>query len=147
MSVASAEKRIAHCESNETAIHRRERPQDTWSDGAWREAAADYHGKRGERPLVVDTDTQRFARLRRLLNGNVSLKRVWAELNQRNLSDAPQFTIEALVYELRTHGVAALKHPNSLRRLSDVSTAQLIQLRPKYLAITDHLLLTLGEQL
>src|SRR5438034_7055844 len=45
----------------------------------------------------------------------------------------------------------ALQHPNCLRRLDDVSTAQLrevlsrlIKLRPKYLVITDDLLLKLG---
>jgi hypothetical protein len=67
---------------------------------------------------------------------------------------APQATIEALVYELRTYGLAALGHTNCRGRLSDASTAQvrdviarLIRLRRKYLAITDDLLLKLGEQL
>jgi hypothetical protein len=60
-------------------------------------------------------------------------------------------TLEALVYEPRTHGLAALEHPNCLRRLDDVSTTQLrevlarlIKLRPGHPAITDDLLLKLG---
>jgi hypothetical protein len=69
----------------------------------------------------------------------------------RGLPGAPSATVEALVYELRTRGLAALTHPNCLRRLDDVSTAQLrevisrlIRLRPKYPSITDDLLLKLG---
>lgn len=80
-----------------------------------------------------------------------SLGRSSAELNRRRHLDAPQATIEALLHELRMHGLAALSHPNCLRRLDDVSTAQLremlarlIKLRPKYPTITDDLLLKLG---
>jgi len=93
-------------------------------------------------------------RARRLLDNSISLERAWAELHRRRHVDVPRATVEALVYELRTHGLAALKRPNCLRRLSDVSTAQLrdliamlIRLRPKYPTITDDLLLKLGEQL
>jgi hypothetical protein len=75
-------------------------------------------------------------------------------LNDPRGRPAPQATIDALVYELRTHGLIALEHPNCMRRLSDVSTAQLceviaslIRLRPKCSSITDDLLLKLGEQL
>ena len=89
--------------------------------------------------------------LHALLDRSVSLERAWAELNWLRRVDVPRATVEALVYELRTHGLAALSHPNCLRRLEDVSTAQLhevlarlIKLRPKYLAITDDLLLKLG---
>jgi hypothetical protein len=90
-------------------------------------------------------------RVRRLLDSSVSLERCWAELNQRCRDGAPQSTVEALVYEQRTHGLTALQHPNCLRRLDDVSatqvrevTARLIRLQPKYPAITDDLLLKLG---
>lgn len=90
-------------------------------------------------------------RARRLLDDRVSIERAWPVLNQGHRADAPQSTVEALVYELRTHGLAALNHPNCRRRLDDVSTAQLrevlarlIKLRPKYSIITDDLLLKLG---
>ena len=88
---------------------------------------------------------------RRILDHSISLERAWAELNQQRRDGTPQSTVEALVYELRTHGLTALQHPNCLRRLDHVSTAQLrevlgrlIKLRPKYPAITDDLLLKLG---
>jgi hypothetical protein len=95
-----------------------------------------------------------LARLHQLMPDDVLLDRAWTELNGRQRLEAPQATIEALVYEARTDGLAALEHPNCLGRLSDTSTAQLrdliarlIRLRPKYSAITDDLLLKLGEQL
>jgi hypothetical protein len=96
-------------------------------------------------------EPERLAQLRRLLNENVSLERAWAELNQQRRDGASQSAVEALVFELRTHGLTALQHPNCLRRLDDVSatqlrevTARLIRLRPKYPAISDDLLLKLG---
>jgi len=101
-----------------------------------------------------EPEPERLRQLRRLMADDVSLERAWFELNRRHDNEAPQVTIEALVYELRTHGLAALEPPNCRRRLADVSTAQLrdviarlLRLRPKYLAITDDLLLKLGEQL
>ena len=64
---------------------------------------------------------------------------------------APNSTVEALVFELRTDGIAALNDSSCLRRIDDVSTAQLrevfgrlIKLRPKYPFITDDLLLKIG---
>jgi hypothetical protein len=72
----------------------------------------------------------------------------------REQGGAAPTTVEALMYELRTYGLAAVAGPNCRRRLSDLSTAQLrevigrlIQLRPRCPAITDELLFTLGEQL
>jgi hypothetical protein len=56
-------------------------------------------------------------------------------------------TIEALMYELRTYGVEALKYPNCQRRLSELTDKQLadvierlMNLRSQYSAITDRLL-------
>ena len=77
-----------------------------------------------------------------------------AELNRRCRVDAPRATVEALLYELRTQGLAVLERPSCRRRLADVPSAQLrdviaalIRLRPQYSTITDDLLLKLGEQL
>ena len=68
--------------------------------------------------------------------------------------NGPQSTYDAVLYELRTYGLAHLANSNCQRRLADLSTFQmreliaaLIQLRPKYSSITDELLLKLGEQL
>jgi hypothetical protein len=124
MSAASAENRISRRGANEPAIDWREPAQDAWSDPAWREAAAHYQRKRGKRPLVVETGSQRLPHLRRLLDENVSLERAWSELNQRPRSDAPQTTVEALLFSLRD-GTAALGRPAALRRLSELSDAQL----------------------
>ncbi len=72
----------------------------------------------------------------------------------RRPKQAPQSTCDAALYEFRTYGIAQLKDPNCRRRLGDLSTLQvrdliaaLMRLQPKYPAITDDLLLTLGEQL
>jgi hypothetical protein len=63
-------------------------------------------------------------------------------------------TIEAIMWELRTHGLAQLKKPNCQRRLDALSPGQLreviarlIKLRPHYSKISDELLLQLGERL
>jgi hypothetical protein len=117
---------------------------------------ADAWKARNEKPHYIDASLWRQPPQDRyaLLDRSVSLERAWAELNQRHHIDAPQMTVEALVYELRTHGLAGFNRLNCLSWLSDVSTAQLreviarlIRLRSKYPTITDDLLLKLGEQL
>lgn len=72
-----------------------------------------------------------------------------------NAEHAAGTTVEALMLSLRERGEAALLKPDCLRRLADLSTAQvrgvigrLMGLRPRYpAAISDGLLLRLGEQL
>jgi hypothetical protein len=71
---------------------------------------------------------------------------------QREKYGAAASTVEAVMYELRTHGSAALAGPGCQRRLSELSAEQvrevivrLERLRPKYPAITDELLLALAE--
>jgi hypothetical protein len=67
---------------------------------------------------------------------------------------AASTTVEALMHELRTLGLAALAGSNCRRRLAEVNREQLHEiirrlmcLRPRYPAITDELLFQLGEQL
>lgn len=82
-----------------------------------------------------------------------SLERLWRELNDpHRFGRAAHSTVEAVMHELRTYGIAQLKKPNCQRRLSELSNAQvrkvierLERLRPKYPAITDELLLVLAE--
>jgi hypothetical protein len=100
MSVATADNRVSR--------------QDTFEEACRR---ADEKRRRQVEP-------ERLAQLRRLLDDNVSLERAWAELNQRHRSDAPQATVEALVFSLRD-GIAALGRPATLLRLSELSDAQL----------------------
>jgi hypothetical protein len=61
-------------------------------------------------------------------------------------------TVEAVMYELRTYGIAAIAGPNCRRRLSELNDAQLAEVierlakaRGKYSAITDALLAQLSE--
>jgi hypothetical protein len=78
-----------------------------------------------------------------------------AEIHSRWFSGrAAESTLEALMFSLRERGDAALTEPDSRRRLAQLSTAQvrsviarLIAARSRYPAITDQLLLLLGEQL
>src|SRR5262249_42423889 len=130
LTVTTAENRVSH---------QRRRGSDTFEEATRR---ADEKRRREAEP-------EQLGRLGRVLDDNVSLERALYELNRRN--GAPTASVEAMVHELRTHGLAALERPNCLRRLSDVSTAQLrevlarlIKLRPRNPAITDALLLKLG---
>jgi hypothetical protein len=66
------------------------------------------------------------------------------------LYGAPQSTCDAVLYELRTYGLARLQSPVTRRRLGDMSDAQLkyliaalIRLQPKYHNISDELILAL----
>jgi hypothetical protein len=68
--------------------------------------------------------------------------------------EAAKSTVEALMYVLRTFGLAALAGPNCRRRLGELTEGQLgevierlIAMRTRYPAITDELLFQLGEQL
>jgi hypothetical protein len=87
-----------------------------------------------------------------LLANDVSLDRAWRELNERNGRPAPQVTLDALLYELRTEGLAALENPSCRRRLADLSDGQLrdlmaalIRARTNCAAVTDELLVALDE--
>jgi hypothetical protein len=67
---------------------------------------------------------------------------------------AADSTVEAVMYELRTLGLAALAGPNCRRRVFELSPDQvrevierLDRIRANYPAITDDLILTLGELL
>jgi hypothetical protein len=100
----------------------------------------------------VEIQPERLARFRQLLGDNTSLDRVWRELNERGDRPAPQATFDALLYELRTLGLAAFKNPSCRRRLADLSDpllrellAALIRTRARYPAITDELLIALDE--
>ena len=94
-----------------------------WDDKNWKTAAREYHPARGNRTLIVELEPERLAQLRRLMADNISLDRTWAELNQRQRVDAPQATVEALMFSLRS-GVAALSTPDTQRRLSELDLEQ-----------------------
>jgi hypothetical protein len=118
----------------------------------WRQAAADYHHARGRRTLVVEIDPERLARLRLVMADDISLDRVWRELNDPGARPIPQITVSALLYQFRMDGLAAFEHPTCRRRLAELSTEQLrelmaalIRLRPNCAAVTDELLIALDR--
>ena len=110
--------------SDDTAIVNDAEADDAWAAPGWREAALDYHKHRGGRVSIASYAPEHLARLRRLLDDDVSLDRAWHELNDRP-SGAAASTVEALVFGLRD-GLAALpKNPERLRRLSELNAEQL----------------------
>jgi hypothetical protein len=102
----------------------REVAHAAWAAPGWREAALEYHKHRGSRASIVPYAPEHLARLRRLLDDNVSLDRAWHELNRRE-SAAAASTIEALMFGLRDGLVALSKSPDQLRRLSELNAEQM----------------------
>jgi hypothetical protein len=78
----------------------------------------------------------RLARLRKLMADDVLLDRAWCELNAR--SRAAQSTVEALMYSLR-NGVSALARPDVLRRLAELSDAQVREIATRVLKFKAHI--------
>src|SRR5262245_15204677 len=62
----------------------------------------------------------------RRLDDRVSLYQAWFEFDKRRSVGAAAFTVEALMFSLRK-GIDALNHPNTLRRLSQLSEQQLLE--------------------
>jgi hypothetical protein len=69
-------------------------------------------------------DAADLKRLRRLLDEDVSLERAWHELNEARKRLAPQVTVEALMFSLRSGG-AALASEEVRERLAHMSETQL----------------------
>jgi hypothetical protein len=130
----------------------KDQPGDYWSDPGWRNAARQYHAARGHRTLVNEIQPERLAQLRRLLRNDISLDRVWHELNERGDQPAPQVMLDAVLYQLCKDGIAALENPSCRHRLAKLSDTQLreliaalIRARTTYPAVADDLLLILDE--
>jgi hypothetical protein len=62
-------------------------------------------------------------RARRLLHDNVSIERAWAELNDPRNHPTPKATVEAIIHSVRERGLAALKEPANVERLSRCDVA------------------------
>jgi hypothetical protein len=62
-------------------------------------------------------------RFHRLMETDVSLESYWNEINRRG--DATRSTVEALVYQLRTHGVRVIGESSCQTRLDALSDAQI----------------------
>jgi hypothetical protein len=93
----------------------------------------------------------RLAELRRLLADDVSIDGALRVLSTKR-DGAAGSTVDALLHQLRTGGLAALKDPSCRARLTELSDAQLrdvlgrlIRIRGKFAAVTDDLIIALDE--
>jgi transposase len=68
----------------------------------------------------------RIERARALMDDDISLERVWHELNSTP-GRAASSTVGALMYSLRERGTAALREPATRRRLHELNDDQLVQ--------------------
>jgi hypothetical protein len=98
----------------------------TWGDESWKRAARSYHvARRGTRAVLsVQTEPDKLKRIRRLMAGDISLDRAYAELAGQAADGAARFTLEALAHQLRG-GVDALRNPTAQRRLDQLDESQL----------------------
>jgi hypothetical protein len=82
-----------------------------------------------ERKAGRQRESVNILRARRLLaDDNISLERAWHEFNDRRRYPTPQVTIEALMYCVRERGLAALKEPANIERVSRCDAAALAQI-------------------
>ncbi len=95
---------------------------DAWPAPGWREAALEYHKYRGDRVSIVPYAPENLARLRRLMDDNVSLDRAWHELNDRN-RPTPKATIDAVWWAICEHGMSALAEPRIADRIANFDEA------------------------
>jgi hypothetical protein len=99
----------------------RKAAQDAWS--GWQESAREYHEMRGNRPLIVELEAERLARLRRLMQPSISLEQAYREINDPQNRPTPRVVIETILLTVRERGLAALKAPANLERLSRCDAA------------------------
>src|SRR5262245_40998762 len=96
----------------------------------WERADRDRAG----RVLVVETDPADLQRLRILLDPNVTLDRAYAEIQAHyRRQGAALSTVEAVMWSLRTRGVAALREPDTRRRIAQLSEQQIIEVGDRLL--------------
>jgi hypothetical protein len=78
---------------------------------------------RAGRILIVEAAPEKLAQLRRLMGDDVSLNAAWHELNDPRNRPTPKATVDAAVFAVRERGLAALKKPTNLERLSRCDAA------------------------
>src|SRR4029450_5036098 len=76
---------------------------DALNAPSWKEAAKQYHRDRAGRPLIVEIEPEHLKRLRRLMDQATSLERAWDKISRKN-GGAPQATVEAFMFSLRSRG-------------------------------------------
>src|SRR5262249_47755564 len=69
----------------------------------------------------AEKPSEKTARLKRLMADDISIERAYEEMLRNR--PTPQVTVEAILYTVRERGVAALKEPANLERLSRCDAA------------------------
>jgi hypothetical protein len=105
--------------------------QDVLADPGWTESAREYHEDRAGRPAVVEIEPQQLARLRKLMAHNVSLDRLWHELNDPLSRPTPQVTIEAILSCVRERGIATLNEPKNIGHLRGCDVTALAEINQR----------------
>jgi hypothetical protein len=123
--------------SDDTAIVNDAEADDAWAAPSWREAALEYHKARDGHVSIAPYAPEEIARLRRLLDDNISFERAWSELSRPQRAAAS--TIEALMFSLRSRGAQALGEPEVLRRLSQLDYAQLREVAIRLQKLEPHI--------
>jgi hypothetical protein len=62
---------------------------------------------------------------------DISLERAWYELNDPRNRPTPQTVVEAILHCVRERGIAALKEPANLERLSRCDEAARVQINQR----------------
>jgi hypothetical protein len=117
--------------------------REAWNSPNWSEAAEKYHKDRpksapvtgrtfsetcrlADRKLAAERKAERrvedvdILRAHRIINDpSISLERAWYELNDPRNHPTPQATVDAIMYAVRARGLAALKEPATLMRLTE----------------------------
>jgi hypothetical protein len=101
----------------------RKAAEEAWSSPSWKRAAVEYRDARGDRPLIVELDPERLKRLRRLMQPRISLEQAYREINDPQNRPTPRVVIETILLTVRERGLAALKEPANLERLSRCDAA------------------------
>lgn len=68
---------------------------------------------------------ERLQQLRETLDGNVGIDRAYWQINESAKDGVPHATVEALVFSLPERGPAALREPQTRRRIGAISEQQL----------------------
>jgi hypothetical protein len=109
--------------------------REAWDAPSWKTEAIKYRADHPTQPVPPREQTKR---VRRLMDPNISLERVWHELNSTS-GRAADMTVEALMFSLRERGTKALSEPDTQRRLSQCSDAQVIEIGDRLQRLKPHI--------
>jgi hypothetical protein len=103
-----------------------EAQDDPWDNPGWAEAAEEYQKARGNRVSVIDIAPADVRRIKALLEPSVSLERAYWQI-QNQPRPTPETVVDAILYCVQARGLAALKEPKNIERLSRCDAAALAE--------------------